>query len=166
MNPEGYLVSDVWKDLHRLKHRRDRDVHPCQLPTALLERIILLSTNPGDIVVDALAGTGTTAIAAAKLGRRYVAIDLDPAYVEMTKQKLAQLEAMGKVQRQGIKKTKNHYTKKALQLELQRIARQLGRLPTPEEVEALSRYELEAYLQTFPSSSKALKAAKMIPVNC
>jgi len=154
-------LTDIWWDIHLLKHRRDRDFHPCQRPDALLERIILLSTNPGDIVVDALAGTGTTAIAAAKLGRRYVAIDVDPAYVAITKEKLAQLQTLGKVQRQGTKKTKNNYTKKALQLELQRIARQLGHLPTPEEVQKFSHYELEAFLETFPSWNKALKAAKI-----
>ena len=154
-------LTDIWWDIHRLKHRRDRDFHPCQLPNALLERIILLSTNPGDIVVDALAGTGTTAIVAAKLGRRYVAIDLDPAYVEIIRQKLAQIKTWGAIQRQTVKKTKNHYSKKALQLELQEIARRLGRLPTPEEVEQMSRYGLEAFLETFPSWSKALKAAKL-----
>jgi len=154
-------LTDIWWDIHRLKHRRDRDFHPCQLPNALLERIILLSTNPGDIVVDALAGTGTTAIVAAKLGRRYVAIDLDPAYVEIIRQKLAQIKTWGAIQWQTVKKTKNHYSKKALQLELQEIARRLGRLPTPEEVEQMSRYGLEAFLETFPSWSKALKAAKL-----
>lgn len=154
-------LTDIWWDIHRLKHRRDRDYHPCQLPDALLERIILLSSNPGDIVVDALAGTGTTAVVAAKLGRRYVAIDLDPMYVEITQQKLAQVETMGKVVRQGIKKPKRLYSKKALQLELQEIARQLGHLPTPEEVQRLSQYGLEAFLESFPSWSKALKAAKL-----
>jgi site-specific DNA-methyltransferase (adenine-specific) len=154
-------LTDIWWDIHRLKHRRDRDFHPCQLPDALLERIIRLSTNPGDIVVDALAGTGTTAIVAAKLGRRYVAIDLDPAYVEIIRQKLAQIKTWGAIQWQTVKKTKNHYSKKALQLELREIARRLGRLPTPEDIEQMSRYGLEAFLETFPSWSKALKAAKL-----
>ncbi|PWH18938.1 MAG: hypothetical protein DDG59_04725 [Anaerolineae bacterium] len=154
-------LTDIWWDIHRLKHRRDRDFHPCQLPDALLERIIRLSTNPGDVVVDALAGSGTTAVVAAKLGRRYVAIDLDPVYVAITKQKLAQLDTWGAVQRPKVKKIKSHYNKKALQLELQQIAHQLGHLPTPEEVQQLSRYGLEAFLETFPSWSKALKAAKL-----
>lgn len=154
-------LTDIWWDIHRLKHRRDRDYHPCQLPDALLERIILLSTHPGDIVVDALAGTGTTAVVAAKLGRRYVAIDLDPVYVTITQQKLTQVKTLGQVIRQGIKKPKRLYSKKALQLELQEIARQLGHLPTPEEVQRLSQYGLEAFLESFPSWSKALKAAKL-----
>ncbi|WP_347242929.1 DNA methyltransferase, partial [Thermogutta sp.] len=53
-------LTDIWWDIPRIRHRRDRDNHPCQLPVALMERIIRLSTNPGDVVLDALAGTGTT----------------------------------------------------------------------------------------------------------
>ncbi|MCA1954865.1 MAG: site-specific DNA-methyltransferase, partial [Anaerolinea sp.] len=60
------LLTDIWSDIHRLKHRRDRDYHPCQLPDKLLERIILTSSNPGDVVLDALAGTGTTAVVSAR----------------------------------------------------------------------------------------------------
>ncbi|WP_347246403.1 DNA methyltransferase, partial [Thermogutta sp.] len=50
------------------------------------------STNPGDVVLDALAGTGTTAVAAARLGRRYIAIDIDPTYLAITREKLARVE--------------------------------------------------------------------------
>lgn len=70
-------LTDIWWDIHRIKHRRDRDSHPCQLPDALMERIIRLSTNEGDVVLDALCGAGTTPVAAVKLGRCYVAIDID-----------------------------------------------------------------------------------------
>ena len=154
-------LTDIWWDIHRLKHRRDRDYHPCQLPEALMERIILLSTNPGDVVLDGLAGTGTTAIVASRLGRRYVAIDLDEEYIEITNQKLAQVKYLGNVQRISTKRKRNHYSKKALQLELQEITRQLGRLPTQDEVNNLSKYGLEAFLTTFPTWGKALKAAKL-----
>ncbi|MBA4379152.1 MAG: hypothetical protein C0393_00410, partial [Anaerolinea sp.] len=97
-------LTDIWSDIHRLKHRRDRDYHPCQLPDALMERIIRLSTNEGDVVFDALAGTGTTAIIAKRLGRRYVAIDIDETYVRITQEKLEQVEDLGYVQRQSIKR--------------------------------------------------------------
>jgi len=81
-------LTDIWWDIHRIRHRRYRDYHPCQLPDALLERIIRLSTNPGDIVLDGLAGTGTTAVVAARLGRQYIAIDIDPDYVALARGKL------------------------------------------------------------------------------
>ena len=154
-------LTDIWSDIHRLKHRRDRDYHPCQLPDALMERIIRLSTNEGDVVFDALAGTGTTAIIAKRLGRRYVAIDIDETYVRITQEKLEQVEDLGYVQRQSIKRPRPRYSKKSLQLELQSIAAKLGRLPTPEDVRKMSSYSLDAYLETFPTWGKALKAAKM-----
>ena len=45
LHPFGPLVSDVWTDIHRIKHNKYRDEHPCQLPIHLLERIILMSTR-------------------------------------------------------------------------------------------------------------------------
>lgn len=155
-------LSDIWWDVHRIKHRRDRDYHPCQLPDALMERIIRLSTNPGDVVLDALAGTGTTAVVAAKLGRRYVAIDIDPTYAAITRNKLAQVEMFGEVRRQPVARPRPRYSKKDLQLELRAIALRLGRLPTPEDVQAGSRYGLQPFLEAFPTWGKALKAAKLL----
>ncbi len=84
----GPLVSDVWTDIHRIRHKKRRDEHPCQLPIHLLERLILMSTDEGDIVLDPFMGTGTTAIAAKRLGRKFIGIDVDPEYVEITNKKL------------------------------------------------------------------------------
>lgn len=81
-------LSDIWYDVHRIKHKRDRDEHPCQLPVKLLERIIQLSSNPGDTVLDPFLGTGTTAVVAKKLGRHYVGLDIDPKYREIAEAKL------------------------------------------------------------------------------
>ena len=88
VHPFGPLVSDVWTDIHRIKHNKYRDNHPCQLPIHLLERIILMSTDENDIVLDPFNGTGTTAIAAKRLGRRFIGIDIDKEYVDITKEKL------------------------------------------------------------------------------
>ena len=84
----GPLLSDVWTDIHRLRHKKRRDLHPCQLPIPLLERLILMTTDPGDIVLDPFMGTGTTAVSAKKLGRKYIGIELDPAYVQVAKQNI------------------------------------------------------------------------------
>lgn len=92
MHPFGYLVSDVWKDIHRIRHARRRDEHPCQLPIPLLERLILMTTDQWDVVLDPFLGTGTTAIAAKKLQRHYIGIELDPMYVEIAEGKLAQVQ--------------------------------------------------------------------------
>jgi len=92
LHPFGPLVSDIWTDIHRIRHKKRRDVHPCQLPVHLLERLLLMSSDEGDIVLDPFVGTGTTAIAAKKLSRKYIGIDIDPKYVEITNKKLEQAE--------------------------------------------------------------------------
>jgi len=154
-------LTDIWWDIHRIKHRRDRDSHPCQLPDALMERIIRLSTNEGDIVLDALCGAGTTPVAAVKLGRRYVAIDIDEKYVRIMREKIAEVKRKGHVERESIHKPQRKYTKKELQLELRDLAAELGRLPTPKDVQKMSEYDLGIFLDTFPTWGKALKAAKL-----
>lgn len=81
-------ISDIWYDVHRIKHKRDRDDHPCQLPVRLLERVIAITTNPGDMVLDPFLGTGTSAVVAKSLGRRYAGIDIDPHYCEIAQARI------------------------------------------------------------------------------
>lgn len=88
LHPFGPLVSDVWTDIHRIKHNTKRDPHPCQLPIHLMDRLILMTTDEDDIVFDPFSGTGTTAISAKRLGRNYIGFELDTKYVEISKEKL------------------------------------------------------------------------------
>ena len=85
----GTLIGDVWDDIHRVRHNKRRIVsHPCQLPVHLIERIILLSTDPGDIVLDPFLGSGTTAMACKRLGRSCIGIDMDAGYVKLAKERV------------------------------------------------------------------------------
>ena len=88
IHPFGPLVSDVWGDIHRCKHDKYKDDHPCQLPIPLLERLILLCTDEGDSVFDPFMGTGTTAISAKRLGRNFYGSEKDPKYAEIGNQKI------------------------------------------------------------------------------
>jgi len=88
INPYGTLLSDVWTDIHRIRHSTRRDAHPCQLPEPLLERLILMTTNEGDVVLDPFIGAGTTALTAKRLGRNYIGIDIDPKYKNIISDKL------------------------------------------------------------------------------
>jgi len=92
LHPFGPLVSDVWTDIHRIKHNTKRDPHPCQLPIHLMDRLILMTTDENDIILDPFSGTGTTAIAAKRLGRKYIGFELDKKYVEISQQKLERTE--------------------------------------------------------------------------
>jgi site-specific DNA-methyltransferase (adenine-specific) len=65
--------------------------HPCQMPEAVLERIIKVSSNPGDLVFDPFAGSGATLATALKLGRRCLGIELSPEYAEGIRRRLEQI---------------------------------------------------------------------------
>jgi len=88
IHPFGPKLSDVWTDLFRIRHKKKRDIHPCQLPPHLLERIILMSSDEGDIIFDPFLGTGTTAIASKKLGRRYCGFEKDKNYLKIAEDKI------------------------------------------------------------------------------
>jgi DNA modification methylase len=62
--------------------------HPTQKPEALLERVILASTNPGDTVLDPFFGTGTTGAVAKKFGRHWIGIEADPGYVSIAQKRI------------------------------------------------------------------------------
>ena len=66
--------------------------HSTQKPEALLYRVILSSSNPGDLVLDPFSGTGTTAAVAKKLGRHWLGIERDEGYVELSRARLAEVQ--------------------------------------------------------------------------
>ena len=66
-------------------------MHVQQTPVALLLRIILSSTLPGDLVFDPCAGTGTALVEAKQLGRKSIGIEIDPAYVKLIRKRLNSL---------------------------------------------------------------------------
>ncbi len=88
LHPFGPLLSDVWTDIHRIKHNKKRDKHPCQLPLHLLDRLILMVTDENDIVLDPFSGTGTTAISAKRLGRHFIGFEIDTFYTKISREKL------------------------------------------------------------------------------
>jgi site-specific DNA-methyltransferase (adenine-specific) len=68
--------------LSTLEFNNERGLHPTQKPVALFEYLIRTYTNPGELVLDNTAGSGTTAIAAIQSGRRWICIERDPGYFE------------------------------------------------------------------------------------
>lgn len=85
----GKLPTDVWWMTIVSPGSRERTGYPTQKPVRLLERIVAASSRPGDLVLDPYAGSGTTGVAAARLGRRWLLIDRNPAAVAIARERLA-----------------------------------------------------------------------------
>jgi DNA modification methylase len=106
----GVYLTDVWDDIRELtsgyfagdeaiRDATGNRVHVQQSPVALLLRIILSSTLPGDVVLDPLAGSGTTLVVARQLERNAIGIEIDPRYVELIKKRLSVLRRADSISR-------------------------------------------------------------------
>ncbi len=87
----GKQMKSVWRMTAPRKAEKQFGKHPTQKPITLLERIISASSNPDDVIVDPFSGSGTTGIAAVALGRKYVGIELEEEYLELSKQRYLEL---------------------------------------------------------------------------
>lgn len=77
-------MKDVWTTSLTKPSEKKNGKHPTQKPLELLEKIILASTNEGDLILDPFNGSGTTGIAANKLNRKYIGIEKEKEYCELT----------------------------------------------------------------------------------
>ena len=91
-NPLGRMPSDVWhfpSDRHIKKQggKVQKNSHPTPKPEALVRRLVLATSNPGDVVLDCFVGTGTTALVAKECGRRFIASDSDEDSVALARER-------------------------------------------------------------------------------
>ena len=102
-------IEDIWTDVGAINSMaEERTDYPTQKPEALLDRIIKASSDEGDLVLDCFCGSGTTAAAAEKLGRRWIACDLGRFAVHTTRKRLLSIpnvrpfviQNLGKYERQ------------------------------------------------------------------
>jgi DNA modification methylase len=98
----GIFVTDIWDDIRELtsgyfagdeaiRNGKGERMHTQQSPIALLLRIILSSSKPGDIVFDPFAGTGVTLVVGSQLGRKSIGIEIDPEYAKLIEMRLRNL---------------------------------------------------------------------------
>src|SRR6059058_2906813 len=78
----------------RLKDADGKKLHPTQKPEALLARVLLASSSPGDVVLDPFFGTGTTGAVAKKLGRRFIGLERDPVYAKAARARIQAVEPL------------------------------------------------------------------------
>ncbi len=167
------VLSDIWWDIHRLKHNARRVDHPCQLPPQLMYRLIALFTQPGDIVLDCFNGAGTTTLSAHRLGRRYIGIEREEQYYQVALERHQEIEQgidpFRKVDRvltaknspvARLKKQQYEVPKKTLQLEVRRVSQVLGKLPTRDEMIVHGSYPIEYYDEYFSSWGEVCAAAR------
>jgi site-specific DNA-methyltransferase (adenine-specific) len=93
-NPTGKMPDDVWNEYSRVcgTFKERQEWHPCQMPENLLARIIAVSSNAGDLVLDPFNGSGTTTATAFQLGRKYCGIDISENYVKNATKRIEQLK--------------------------------------------------------------------------
>lgn len=80
------LMNSVFEDVII----RDKRLHPHEKPEPLIEKLILIHTNPNDLVLDPFLGSGTTAIICEKLNRKFIGIEINPEYCKIAEERLRQ----------------------------------------------------------------------------
>jgi modification methylase len=97
-NDDVQMRSDwlfpICSGAERLKDEGGKKAHPTQKPEALLARILLSTSRPGDVVLDPFFGTGTTGAVAKRLGRRFIGIERERAYAEAAEARIAAIEPL------------------------------------------------------------------------
>ncbi len=104
---QGGSVQDIWSDIKPI-HNQSQELlgYPTQKPEALITRIIQASSNPGDVVLDSFSGSGTMAVVAQRLGRRWIGCDINKGAIQTTAKRLqgvmqAQVDALEATGKQG-----------------------------------------------------------------
>ncbi|MGC8576275.1 MAG: site-specific DNA-methyltransferase, partial [Caldisericum sp.] len=134
-------LDDVWDISGVFNMSQEYQAFTTQKPEALLKRIILASSNPGDIVADFFCGSGTTLAVAEKLGRRWIGCDLSRYAIHITRKRLLEIENSKDLENEGKK-----YGKKARPFEILNLGkyeRQLWQVRTfsnKDEKQALFEY--------------------------
>ena len=167
------LITNLWWDIHRLKHNSRRVDHPTQLPPMFMNRLISLFTNEGDIVLDPFNGSGTTSLCAAKLNRRFFGIELSEKYYKISLNRHAELEngidpfrkqdTTPKAKNsyvQRLRKQKYEVDKKTLQLYIKDLSVKLGRIPTREDVISFNTYPIDYFDSYFINWGEVTAAAR------
>lgn len=87
-NPLGKNPEDVWNITNVKNNHPEKTAHPCQFPEELANRLVLSLSNEQDTLLDPFLGSGTTGVAAKKLNRNFIGIELDEKYFNIAKERI------------------------------------------------------------------------------
>jgi adenine-specific DNA-methyltransferase len=88
----AFPITDVWMDIGGIQSRRDAKIYVVQTANTAVQRCMLMTTDPGDVVLDPTCGSGTTAYVAEQWGRRWITCDTSRVAVTLAKQRLMTAE--------------------------------------------------------------------------
>ena len=93
---DGKNPGNVWGDIKQLTYKSKelvsrKTLNTVQKPLKLMERLVLASSSPGDLVLDPFCGVGTTLVACEKLGRRYIGFEINPDHATVSKKRLQEI---------------------------------------------------------------------------
>jgi site-specific DNA-methyltransferase (adenine-specific) len=100
----GYNPKDLWSVSRLHREHAERVDHPTQKPLEIIERMLKASCPPGGVVLDPFMGSGTTALAARRTGRKFTGFELNPAYCEVIQQRLAEPELPARKRAAAVRK--------------------------------------------------------------
>ena len=87
----NFIESPICMGKERIKNEYNKNLHPTQKPTKILKKIIELTTDENDIILDCFNGVASTGDAALSLNRKYIGIEIDPIYIDASKKRLNKL---------------------------------------------------------------------------
>ncbi len=169
---QGQLINTLWTDIPLLKGKSKEILgYPTQKPEALLERIILLGSQPGELVLDCFCGSGTTCAVAHRLGRKWIGADQGKLAINTTKKRLLnvnhELHKLGKeskefellclgkneakYQLKELTKTKALGRQKKMGIEFNRLVLEAYKAEEIKGLKMLHGRRLGAYISIFPS---------------
>jgi adenine-specific DNA-methyltransferase len=128
-NPDGKNPGDIWIFRNVKHNHEEQTIHPCQFPEDMITRIILASTDPGDVVLDPFMGAGTVAVVARDHGRHFMGAEKDARYHDVAIRRLAGLPNADGVF-PNLKTLRDYVERTGEPIAKFRFEVQVGRVPT------------------------------------
>ena len=171
------ILSDLWTDIHRIRHNSYRYNHPTLMPEKLAKRLILMLTKKNDVVLDCFNGVGTTSLTAKSQNRYFLGIEKNKSYyntsirrhklLKNNKNPFAKQIAKSTSSIKGYRKIKSqiHTKKKILQMDVKRITLEIGHIPSKKELIKLGTYPFKHYNDNFSDWAEITAAARRSGLN-